>query len=78
MEFRYLLIAYAPSVGFAVALIALAVAFRIIIPRGKGCSDCGARLGFTEGTHCHHCTGLKRSILQAHGDRDKKRLRDND
>lgn len=67
MDFAYFLLSYAPTIGFCASLICMAIALRIVFNR-KGCTDCGARLNLTEGTHCHTCTTRKRNALQARDD----------
>jgi len=68
MDLAYILLSYAPTIGFCASLICMAIALRIIFFNHKGCTDCGARLNITEGSHCHTCTARKRSALQARDD----------
>lgn len=67
----FLLVTYAPTIGFTASIIAAAVAFRIVFKPGRGCTDCGTRLGIIDGTHCDHCTSRKRSLHHTEDHRNK-------
>lgn len=70
-QLQLLLMSFSPVIGFTTSIIAVAIAIRIVFRFGRGCADCGASLTLIDGTCCSHCVALKRSIAQAHGDREK-------